>query len=80
MSPTLSRPARAGLVLLACLAAATALLVLPSRPAHAADGCTGTGVTPSHTYTSPGSYPVTLTVTDAAGNTASVTPARTASC
>jgi len=34
------------------------------------DGTTGSGMTASHTYT-PGSYPVTLTVTDTAGLTAS---------
>jgi PKD repeat protein len=32
------------------------------------DGGTGTGVTPSHTYTSNGVYTVILTVTDSAGN------------
>ena len=33
------------------------------------DGSTGTGASPSHTYTASGSYPVTLVVTDAAGDT-----------
>ncbi len=33
------------------------------------DGNTGSGITPSHTYTSAGAYTVTLTVTDAAGQT-----------
>jgi PKD repeat protein len=33
------------------------------------DGNTGSGVTPSHTYTSAGAFTVTLTVTDAAGQT-----------
>jgi len=37
------------------------------------DGNSGTGVTPTHTYAASGSYTVTLTVTDACGNTASVT-------
>jgi uncharacterized repeat protein (TIGR01451 family) len=37
------------------------------------DGGTATGVRPNHTYRAPGSYPVTLTVTDGAGHTASVT-------
>jgi PKD repeat protein len=32
------------------------------------DGNTGTGATPSHTYTAPGSYNVTLRVTDPDGN------------
>ena len=31
------------------------------------DGYTGTGANPSHTYTYPGTYPVTLTVTNGAG-------------
>ncbi len=35
------------------------------------DGGTGSGVTPSHTYAAAGSYPVTLTVTDNQGSTAS---------
>jgi len=37
------------------------------------DGSTATGPTPAHTYDSPGSYTATLTVTDAAGNTATDT-------
>ena len=37
------------------------------------DGTTGTGATTSHTYTNPGTYTVTLTVKDAAGNTDSIT-------
>ncbi|MBI1315679.1 PKD domain-containing protein [bacterium] len=37
------------------------------------DGNSGTGVMPTHTYAASGSYSVTLTVTDACGNTASVT-------
>jgi PKD repeat protein len=36
------------------------------------DGSTGSGVTPSHAYTSPGSYTVTLVVTDDVGRTATV--------
>ncbi|WP_375425374.1 PKD domain-containing protein [uncultured Friedmanniella sp.] len=34
------------------------------------DGSTGTGVAPGHSYATPGSYPVTLTVTDNGGATA----------
>ncbi|MFT4216806.1 MAG: PKD domain-containing protein [Micropruina sp.] len=37
------------------------------------DGSTATGVTASHTYTTAGSYTVTLTVTDNSGGTATVT-------
>jgi hypothetical protein len=37
------------------------------------DSSTGTGVSPTHPYAASGSYPVTLTVTDTAGNTGSVT-------
>jgi PKD repeat protein len=37
------------------------------------DGTTGTGMTPAHTYTVAGTYPVRLTVTDNAGATGSVT-------
>lgn len=37
------------------------------------DGTTGTGVTPSHTYTRAGSYTVKLTVTDACDNSTTVT-------
>jgi PKD repeat protein len=33
------------------------------------DGATGTGMTPQHTYTLPGTYIVTLTVTDGEGDT-----------
>ena len=37
------------------------------------DGTTGTGMTTNHTYTEPGTYTVTLTVKDAAGNSATDT-------
>ncbi len=37
------------------------------------DGSTGTGATASHSYAAPGTYPVTLTVTDENGGTASAT-------
>lgn len=37
------------------------------------DGSTGTGATATHVYAKSGTYPVTLTVTDAGGNTATVT-------
>lgn len=41
------------------------------------DGTTGTGVTPSHTYTTGGNYQVSLTVTDNQGATNTVTQAVT---
>jgi PKD repeat protein len=41
------------------------------------DGTTDTGVTPSHTYATAGTYQVTLKVTDNGGKTASVTKAVT---
>ena len=37
------------------------------------DGSTGTGATASHTYAAPGTYPVTLTVTDENGGTDTTT-------
>lgn len=37
------------------------------------DGASGTGATASHTYATAGTYPVQLTVTDAAGTTGTVT-------
>ncbi len=37
------------------------------------DGTSGTGATPQHTYNAPGTYPVTLTVTDNSGGTDSET-------
>jgi hypothetical protein len=39
---------------------------------HFGDGTTGTGVSPSHTYSADGTYTVTLTVTDNSGGTGSV--------
>ncbi len=39
------------------------------------DGNTGTGITPAHIYTSQGTFTVTLTVTDAAGQTSTSTTA-----
>ncbi|MFL6139372.1 MAG: PKD domain-containing protein [Frankiaceae bacterium] len=42
------------------------------------DGTGGTGATPSHGYAAPGTYHVTLTVTDDSGGTASVTHDATA--
>ncbi len=43
------------------------------------DGGTGTGVSPSHTYSKAGNYTVTLTVTDATGQTTRVSTMVTAS-
>jgi PKD repeat protein len=42
------------------------------------DGSSGTGATPSHTYTAPGSYTATLTATDNLGATGSTTVGITA--
>ncbi|MBD8078372.1 PKD domain-containing protein [Cellulosimicrobium arenosum] len=41
------------------------------------DGTSSTAQTPTHTYAAPGTYPVTLTVTDAAGRTSSTTRPQT---
>ena len=41
------------------------------------DGSVGGGATPSHTFAAPGTYSVTLTVSDSGGQTASVTRSQT---
>jgi len=50
--------------------ASTDNIVIVSYEWEFGDGTTGTGKTTSHTYAKPGTYKVTLTVKDAAGNTA----------